>query len=646
MRIIAGWLLLPLVSGISIRSSRVIKMGLNNDLSAIQKYQSYFRKETFNDIIGEITDHKLSRILVNTDYRTAVTVDKLVGGVEVPSDDLIYNHYHISAIDPAVVPTLVQTASTNHIPIHFVNFTPESILNVQTTISQFLGFTSYFFPLFILFSLFATFNSINRITGGNNKSGLPFSGRGNNGILGFGNDEEQYEFIKPNVSLSNWAGSQEVIEECRDVISYLENKEIYKEVGAVMPKGILLEGPPGTGKTLLAKAIATETNSTFISKSASEFVELFVGMGAAKVRELFELARENSPAIIFIDEIDAVGKQRGASLNAANDEREQTLNQLLYEMDGFNQNEDIVVMAATNRKDILDKALLRPGRFDRIIRIPLPDQDSRQKILEYYLSSKRVEGTVDVSTIAELTAGLSGAELKNLVNEAAITTAKNRDTTIKEQYILDSFEKSVVGLVRRNATSSPVTKQRVAIHEIGHTLLALKYPEYFDFKKVSIQSTYNGAGGYTLFSEKPDIKEGGLYTKDILKKRLIVTLGGKAAETIYYGDEFVSLGATQDLSQANRLAKRMIGSFGMGIELEVFHDGGDEDEAMNPFRGNTISENTKNTMDGESLDLVNEAFYDAKEILRKNRETMMRMAEVLKARSVLTASDFDQVFLI
>jgi cell division protease FtsH len=246
------------------------------------------------------------------------------------------------------------------------------------------------------------------------------------GPFGFpSNQKNNEQFVKPNVSLSSWAGSPEVIEECKEVISYIEKKELFKEIGAEMPKGILLEGPPGTGKTLLAKAIATETNSTFISMSGSEFVELFVGMGASRVRDLFDSARENRPCIIFIDEIDAVGRQRGAGINMANDEREQTLNQLLYEMDGFNDNEDIVVLAATNRRDVLDQALLRPGRFDRIIRVPVPDKFSREKILEVYLKGKKLENTFDVSSIAELTDGFSGAELKNLVNEAAIISAKN-----------------------------------------------------------------------------------------------------------------------------------------------------------------------------------------------------------------------------
>jgi cell division protease FtsH len=463
--------------------------------------------------------------------------------------------------------------------------------------------------------------------------------------------KEETKFVKPNVSLASWAGSPEVIEECKEVISYIEKKELYKEIGADMPKGILLEGPPGTGKTLLAKAIATETNSTFISMSGSEFVELFVGMGAARVRELFDTARENRPSIIFIDEIDAVGRQRGAGINMANDEREQTLNQLLYEMDGFNNNEDIVVMAATNRKDVLDQALLRPGRFDRIIRVPVPDKSSREKILDYYIKDKKTDKPFDIEAIAELTDGFSGAQLKNLINEAAILSARNNQTTIQEKYIFESFEKLIVGLIRNNAKVPDVTKTRVAIHESGHAILSILFNNYFDFQKASIQPTYNGAGGYTIFSEKPEIKEGGLYTKDIFKKRLIVTLGGKAAESIFYGDDNVSLGANEDLNQANKLARRMIGNFGMGNKLEVFFNDNIGDET-NPFLGRSLgvgdkySQYTKVIMDKESLQLVNEAYKEAKYILNNYYDKLVEFSELLKNNTIVMKQDVYQLNIV
>jgi len=598
-----------------------LKMDLNKDLEMIHKFKQNFRHEDFNQIISDLNAGKVKEILVNADYKQVVTVDNL------PEDYFTYHHYQLADINPLVLPTLIQKSTDWRVPIYFVNFTPESVVGIQDLASNIISVISYVFPLFLIASLIASFMNVRNVASGRG-GGMPFDR--------FLSKDNKNNFNKPNVSLSSWAGSPEVVEECREIISYLENKELYNRVGAVMPRGFLLEGPPGTGKTLLAKAIATETNSTFISKSGSEFVELFVGMGAAKVRELFDEARKNTPAIIFIDEIDAVGKQRTSSAFAANDEREQTLNQILYEMDGFNNNDDIVVMAATNRKDILDKALLRPGRFDRIIRIPPPDKNSREQILNLYLANKEVAKGVDVSAIADLTDGFSGAELKNLINEAAIMTAKNNQTVIQEQYIFDSFEKSIVGLIRRNATTSSFTNQRVAIHEMGHTLLALEFPEYFDFQKVSIKPTYNGAGGYTIFTEKPDIKEDGLYTKDILKKRLIVTLGGKAAESIYYGDDFVSLGAVQDLKQANQLAKKMIGQFGMGNDLEVFYNEGLDE--LNAGR-DLYSDDTKLKMDKESLDLVNDAYHQAKRILRERLDKLIFWTEELKDKLVLYKSD-------
>ena len=485
--------------------------------------------------------------------------------------------------------------------------------------------------------------NINRMNNNNN----------NNNPFGFISPFQKKNdlFLKQNVTLSSWAGSPEVIDECREVISYLEYKEKFKLIGADMPKGILLEGPPGTGKTLLAKAIATESNSTFITISGAEFVELFVGMGASRVRDLFNKARENKPCIIFIDEIDAVGKQRGTSLNNGNDEREQTLNQLLYEMDGFNDNNDILIMAATNRKDILDQALLRPGRFDRIIKIPLPDKQSREKILKLYFKNKKINKKLDYSELAELTEGYSGAQLKNLINEAAILSARNNFTIIQEKYIYDAFEKSIVGLIKKNIYVSPSTKLRVAIHESGHSILALKFKDYFDFQKASIQPTYNGAGGYTLFNEKPEIRQGGLYTKDILKKRLIVLMGGKAAESVYYGNNFVSLGAIQDLKQANSLAKRMIGNFGMGDKLEVFFNENIGDESylnigQSISIGEKYSDNTKNIMDRESLDLVKEAYMTAKEILEKNRWKLIFFSELLQNNTEIYYRDIPDKFVL
>jgi cell division protease FtsH len=607
-------------------------MALNNDYDMIHKYKSFLPKDSYNTIIQNVLDKKIDKIYIDNNYKEMISVDNL------PQTDLIYNHYHIASINPIVLPNLIDKTSESHIPIYFTDF-DINFVNLQNIVGVLSGILGFIIPAYIVLNLFFLFIN-SRMPQNNIKNGSP-----QNPFFGFLQKDNQ-NFVKPNVTLESWAGSPEVLEECQEVISFIENKDRFKQIGAEMPRGILLEGPPGTGKTLLAKAIASATNSTFITIAASEFVELYVGMGAARVRDLFKNARENRPCIIFIDEIDAVGRQRGAGINMANDEREQTLNQILYEMDGFNDNTDIIIMAATNRKDVLDQALLRPGRFDRIIKVPLPDTQSREKILSYYLSQKVLEKPFDIDLIAELTSGFSGAELKNLINEAAIISARYNYTTIQERFIFDAFEKSIVGLIKTNATIAPATKLRVAIHEAGHSLLALKYSRYFDFQKVSIQPTYNGAGGYTIFSEKPEIKEGGLYTKDLLKKRLIISMGGKAAESIYYGNDYVSMGAVQDLSQANSLAKRMIGNFGMGNKLEVFYNEDVNDESS-PFLGRSLSsgekysQNTKYIMDKESLELVKEAYQEALKFLSLNRIKLIEFTTLLQNNTILYKKDVE-----
>lgn len=624
---------------------------LYNDLNLIHKYKMFFPRENYNDVIQDILNNKISKIYINSNYNEMVSVDnsKII--------DNINDHYHYTSINPILIPNIIEKSSNLHIPIDIVDFTPIFFSNVQHLAGDILGIASSSISFLFLITILANILQMVNIRGMSPMPGNTIN-PGNSNFLnnnpfqifsGLQNKDEK--FNKPNVSLSSWAGSPEVIEECKEVISYIEQKEIFKAIGAEMPKGILLEGPPGTGKTLLAKAIATETNSSFISISGSQFVELFVGMGASRVRKLFENARENRPCIIFIDEIDAVGRQRGAGINMANDEREQTLNQLLYEMDGFNNNTDIIILAATNRRDVLDQALLRPGRFDRIIRVPLPDKDSREKILDYYIRNKNVEEKFNIGSIAELTEGFSGAQIKNLINEAAILSARNNMTKIQEKYVFEAFEKLIVGLIKNNANISQPTKTRVSIHESGHALLSIYFNEYFDFKKASIQATYNGAGGYTIFSEKPEIKEGGLYTKDIFKKRLAIILGGKAAESIYYSDEQVSLGAIGDLRQANKLAQRMVGNFGMGNKLEVFFNEDISDDS-NPFLGRSLaigdkySQYTKTILDKESLELVKEAYILAKSILNKNYDKLILFSELLNNNTIILSKDLNLDYFI
>lgn len=449
-------------------------------------------------------------------------------------------------------------------------------------------------------------------------------------------------FDIPNVSLSKWVGSPEVFEECYEVISYQTNNSHYKKLGAVLPRGILLEGPPGVGKTYLAKAIASETQSSFYSMSGSEFIEMYVGVGASRVRNLFSKARKNAPSIIFIDEIDAMGgKRNGGGSDGSHREHDQTLNQLLTEMDGFKDNSQIIVMAATNRKDMLDPALLRPGRFDRHIHISLPDRYSREQILQLYLGEKkRKEKSINTTMIAELTDGFSGADLKNLINEAAILAARRGGRIIKSTDLTNAMEKLVVGLVRNRDDRTEEARYRVGIHEVGHGFLTIYFDKYFDLQKISIKSTYDGAGGYTLLNEKVEYSSAGLYTKDLLFKKIVILLGGKAAEAIWYGGEQVSLGATQDLRQANQLARKMIELFGMGTDdLETFYN-------TEHTLGSSYSEKTKELVDNQIISIVSKAYSEAKSILGRHRMICDEIVEKLIKDEILYRKDLDTYYNI
>ena len=538
--------------------------------------------------------------------------------------------------NPVLTDKIISVASKQNVDTIILEKQIDPVINLAQTIVG--GIEFLFWPSIILFLIRGFFRG---------PGGMPMPGGQNPffSMPGQNSGQDKINMIKANISLSSWAGSPEIFEECTEIVTYLKNSTMYQAAGAEVPKGILLEGPPGTGKTLIAKAIASESDANFISISGSEFIELFVGLGASKVRNLFKRARENKPSIIFIDEIDSIGRQRGAGVNLGNDEREQTLNQLLAEMDGFAQNDQVLVIAATNRKDVLDSALLRPGRFDRIVNVPLPDKPSRAKILEVHMRNKQFADDVNVELLAELSGGFSGAQLKNLINEAAINAARTSNVIITQTNILDALEKLVVGIVKRNDTRSEKSLSRVSFHEIGHAFLANYFKEYFDLKKVTIQSTYNGAGGYTIFNEYPEILESGLYTKDLLKKRLVVAMGGKAAEYVFYGDENISLGAIQDLKQANGLAQQMIGNYGMGKDLEVFYNENVE-SGRNPFLGRSMgmgdrySEKTKEMMDTESLDLVNEAYREAVKILQNNSELVQILHNILKDDTSISGEKF------
>lgn len=560
---------------------------------------SYLPPVPINKLINDIQTHQIKKLTIKNDLTKAI-----IENVNSQEEEI--------NISPLIVQKLVDTAISNDIDTSFIN----QGFNFQNIIAP----TMFLGSLLFVNNIFSRNNPLQR------------------------QQMDTTITTVSNVTLEHWAGSPEVLFECAEIVSYLKNNTNYVNVGAKIPKGILLEGPPGTGKTLLAKALANEAEATFISITGSEFVELFVGLGAARVRQLFKEARKNSPTIIFIDEIDAIGRQRGTGLNMGNDEREQTLNQLLSEMDGFQNLENVLVLAATNRRDVLDSALLRPGRFDRVINIPLPDVDSREKILNVHARNKQISEDVNFESIAKLTNGFSGAQLENLINEAAIIAARNGDTVITSTYVLDALEKITVGIIKKIETRDTDTLSRVALHEIGHALMVLFFKNYFKLEKVSIQATYNGAGGYTLYDT---LNNNGLVTKNELKARLAILLGGKASETAFFGEEFCSTGATADLSQANSLARKMISSFGMGKELELIYD---NTVSEMPFLGkslatqNSYSDATRRQIDKESLELLKDSYELSLGVIAKNKNKINKAIFELLDKKILTGEELEEIF--
>lgn len=611
----------------------------------VRSVEPFIRQKSYSELIKEIDNHEIPHIYFSEDLK------KIFSDTKEGYDSL--NDLSVTYSSPSFANTIVDSSRKSNTETFILQEPSNTYANMAVST---LGLLDSLFNTGVMFCLAISFITffLRRNSGG--MMGPGTGGPGSNPFSGFGNGgnnlmKDKENMQKANISLADWAGSPEIFEECNEVVSYLKNSTQYEAAGAQIPKGILLEGPPGTGKTLIAKAIASECDANFVSVASSEFVEVFVGLGAQKVRNLFRQARENKPCIIFIDEIDSIGKQRGTGINLGNDEREQTLNQLLAEMDGFNQNDDILIIAATNRKDVLDSALLRPGRFDRLITVPLPDKQSRKDIFKVHTQNKQLSEGIQYELLAELSEGFSGAQIKNLVNEAAILAAREGRQIIVQDDLQNALEKIVVGIAKRTDSRSPHTRYRVAMHEIGHAFLAAYFKQYFELKKVTIQATYNGAGGYTLFNERPEVIDGGLYTKEILKKRLVIAMGGKVAETLQYGENFVSLGAVQDLKSANQLAQSMIGNYGMGDELKVFYNENTEG-GRNPFLGRSLgmggdkySEKTKEKMDKESLALVKQAYKEAFAILTKYNDTVQVLCKELMAKETMSGSEVVDIVL-
>jgi cell division protease FtsH len=447
------------------------------------------------------------------------------------------------------------------------------------------------------------------------------------------------------VTFGDVAGIDQAKLELNEVVDFLKNADRFTAVGAKIPKGVLLVGPPGTGKTLLARAVAGEAGVPFFSISGSEFVEMFVGVGASRVRDLFEQAKANAPCIVFIDEIDAVGRQRGAGLGGGNDEREQTLNQLLTEMDGFEGNTGIIIIAATNRPDVLDAALLRPGRFDRQVVVDRPDYAGRLEILKVHARGKTLAKDVDLDRIARRTPGFTGADLSNLLNEAAILAARRNLSEISMDEVNDAIDRVLAGPEKKDRVMSEKRKQLVAYHEAGHALVGALMPDYDPVQKISIIPR-GRAGGLTWFTPSEDRMDTGLYSRSYLENQMAVALGGRIAEEIIFGEEEVTTGASNDLQQVARVARQMITRFGMSDRLGPVALGRQQG---NMFLGRDIvaerdfSEETAAVIDEEVHQLVDTAYKRAKSVLTDNRAILDRLAQMLVEKETVDADELQEL---
>lgn len=486
--------------------------------------------------------------------------------------------------------------------------------------------------LITLCGIFFLFMLMNRQSGGTNSK-----------AMNFGKSRARMSTQNEiKVTFADVAGLKEEKEELEEIVDFLKAPRKYTQLGARIPKGVLLEGPPGTGKTLLAKAIAGEAGVPFFSISGSDFVEMFVGVGASRVRDLFQDAKKNAPCIVFIDEIDAVARRRGSGLGGGHDEREQTLNQLLVEMDGFGVNEGIIVMAATNRKDILDPAILRPGRFDRDVIVGRPDVGGREEILKVHARNKPLGDDVDLKQIAQTTAGFSGADLENLLNEAAILAAKENRVFIQQSDIRHAFVKVGIGPEKKSRIVSEKERRITAYHEAGHAILFHVLPDVGPVYSVSIIPT-GGAGGYTMpLPEKDDM----FNTKGHMLQEITVSLGGRVAEEEIFDD--ITTGASQDIKQATAIAKSMITKFGMSEKLGLINYDNDSDEVFigrdfgHTSRG--YGEKIAGTIDEEVKRIIDECYAQARSIIQEYHPVLEKCAELLLEKEKITRSEFEALF--
>ena len=505
-------------------------------------------------------------------------------------------------------------------------------------------FGNLLFPLLAFGGLFFLFR---RAQGGEGGGGFGGMG-GGGGPMDFGKSKSKFQEVpETGVTFVDVAGVDGAKLELQEVVDFLKNPDKYTQLGAKIPKGCLLVGPPGTGKTLLAKAVAGEAGVPFFSCAASEFVELFVGVGASRVRDLFEKAKSKAPCIVFIDEIDAVGRQRGSGMGGGNDEREQTINQLLTEMDGFEGNTGVIVLAATNRPDVLDSALLRPGRFDRQVTVDLPDVAGRIRILKVHARGKTIGKDVDFDKVARRTPGFSGAALQNLLNEAAILAARRDLTEISKEEIADALERIVAGAAKEGAVMSEKKKRLVAYHEAGHAIVGALMPEYDPVTKISIVPR-GAAGGLTFFAPSEERLESGLYSRTYLENQMAVAMGGRVAEELIFGAENVTTGASGDFQQVSRTARMMIEQMGFSEkigQIALKSGGGQTFLGNDAGRGADYSQTTADIVDSEVQALVEVAYRRAKDLVQENIQCLHDVAEVLLDKENIDGDEFEQIML-
>ena len=569
--------------------------------------QAQIEEVPYSTFIQQTTDDKIDEVTIESSQITY----KLKDG------DTVYSTVKIN--DPDLVDRLES---------HDVKFSGTRVQQGSLFMNIFFG---WILPIIIAIMLM---RYVNRTMQGGKDS--PLGGGGLGGMFNLGKSNARvYDKDKTTIRFHDVAGEDEAKENLQEIVNYLHDPNQFKSIGATMPKGILLVGPPGTGKTMLAKAVAGESNVPFFSISGSEFVEMFVGMGASKVRSLFKDAKEKAPCIVFIDEIDAIGGKRNAGNFGGNDEREQTLNQLLTEMDGFEGNNGIVVLAATNRPENLDPALLRPGRFDRRVPVELPDLQGREDILKVHAKKVKTEPGIDYNVVARMASGASGAELANIINEAALRAVREKRNAVSQKDLEESIEVVIAGYQKKNAILTDKEKLVVAYHEVGHALVAALQTHSAPVQKITIIPRTSGALGYTM-----QVEEGNhpLYTKSELENRIATLTGGRAAEEVEFGQ--VTTGASNDIEQATKIARAMITRYGMSDEFDMVAMETVNNKYLGGDASLACSDGTASTIDQKVVTLVKQQHEKAKQLLTEHKADLDRIAQFLYQKETITGEEF------